>query len=231
MVIWGGRNSVGVLGDGAYYDPVADQWTTLTLPNPPSPRFGATTVSTGDRILIWGGTDQSGGLNTGAQLLFSTNGVPTGWAAISTVNAPSGRGGHSSVWTGQKLLVWGGQTGGNFLGDGAAYDPASNAWSPINTTNAPAARSAHGAVWSGQEMLVFGGEAFPGTLGDGAAYDPAAGTWRPLSGTGSPQARSSATVAWSGSEMLVFGGLANGSPVTSLQRLNPQPTWYLYRKP
>lgn len=135
------------------------------------------------------------------------------------------------VWTGQKLLVWGGQGGGNFLGDGAAYDPLADAWSPINLTNGPTGRSAHSAVWSGQEMLVFGGEAFLGTLADGAAYDPVAGTWRPLSGTGSPQARSSATAAWSGSELLVFGGTDNGTPVSSLQRLNPQATWYLYRKP
>ena len=231
MVAWGGRNNSGVLGDGAYYDPVADQWTTLGIANPPSPRFGAMAVSTGSRILIWGGQDQSGALNTGAQLICDTNGVPTGWATISSLNAPSARTGHSMVWTGQKLLVWGGQGGGNFLADGAVYDPLADAWSPISTANGPAARSAHGAVWSGQEMLIFGGEAYLGTLADGAAYDPSAVKWRPLSATGSPQARSGATVAWSGTEMLVFGGLANGSPVVSLQRLNPQPTWYFYRKP
>ena len=31
--------------------------------------------------------------------------------------------------------------------------------------------------------------------------------------------------------MLVFAGLSNGQPLASLQSLNPQPTWYLYRKP
>ena len=156
MVVWGGRNNSGVLGDGAHYDPVADQWTTLALANPPSARFGAVAVSTGSRILVWGGQDQSGALNTGAQLICDTNGVPTSWVAISTLNAPSARTGHSMVWTGQKLLVWGGQGGGNFLADGSAYDPLADAWSPISPSNGPAARSAHSAVWSGQEMLVFG---------------------------------------------------------------------------
>jgi N-acetylneuraminic acid mutarotase len=231
MVVWGGRNNNGVLGDGAYYDPVADQWTTLTLSSPPSPRFGAVAVSTGNRVLVWGGQDPSGALNTGAQLILGTTGVPTAWVAISSLNAPTNRSAHSMVWTGQKLLVWGGQGGGSFLGDGALYDPVADAWSPITATNGPAARSAHSAVWSGQEMLVFGGEAFLGTLSDGGAYDPAAGTWRSLSALGSPQARSGATTAWSGSAMLVFGGQANGAPVLSLQMLNPQPTWYFYRKP
>jgi N-acetylneuraminic acid mutarotase len=231
MVVWGGRSNLGVLGDGGYYDPVADQWTALAASGAPSPRFGAAAVSTGDRILVWGGTDPSGALSNGAQLLFGTNGVPTAWVAMSTVNAPSARSGHSLVWTGQKLLVWGGQSGGSFLADGGLYDPIANSWTAIAATNGPAARSAHGAVWSGQEMLVFGGEAYLGTLADGAAYDPQAGQWRPLSGIGNPQARSGATVAWSGTAMLVFGGLANGSPVSSLQILNPQPTWYFYRKP
>lgn len=231
MVVWGGRSSLGGLGDGAYYDPVADQWTPLPIANAPSPRFGAVAVVTADRVLVWGGTGQSGELNTGAQLLLDGNGVPTGWIAMNSLNAPSARSGHSMVWTGQKLLVWGGQSGPNFLADGAAYYPVADTWSPITATNGPSARSAHTAVWSGQEMLVFGGEALLGTLADGAAYDPTADTWRPLSGTGNPQARSSATAAWSGSELLVFGGTANGAPVSSLQRLNPQATWYLYRKP
>ncbi len=231
MVVWGGRNSLGVLGDGAWYDPVADQWTAMTLTNAPSPRFGATVVSTGTRLLVWGGQDQTGTLNTGAQLFLGRIGVPTAWVTINPANAPTGRSGHSALWTGQKMLVWGGQSGGNFLADGAAYDPLANAWSPINLNNGPTARSAHAAVWSGQEMLVFGGEAYLGTLADGAAYDPAAGKWRALSGAGNPQARSSATAAWSGSVLLVFGGLASGVPVPSLQSLNPQPTWYFYRKP
>lgn len=231
MIVWGGRNTVGVLGDGAVYDPVADQWTALGLVNPPSPRFGATAVWTGSRLLIWGGQDSSGALNTGAQLICDTNGLPTAWVTMNPLNAPSGRSGHSAVWTGQKMLVWGGQGSGNFLADGAAYDPIGDAWTPIVNTNAPAGRSAHSAVWSGQEMLVFGGDSYLGALGDGAAYDPALGKWRPLSGAGSPPARSGAVTCWDGTEMLVFGGQANGSPVASLQKLNPQPTWYFYRKP
>jgi hypothetical protein len=231
MVVWGGRNNLGILGDGGWYDPVADQWTALALANAPSPRFGATVVSTGSRLVVWGGQDQSGALNTGAQLIFGTNGLPTAWTTISALNAPSGRTGHSAIWTGQKMLVWGGQGGGGFLADGAAYDPLADTWSPITATNAPTARSAHVAVWTGQEMLVFGGESAAGTLADGAAYDPVAGKWRALSGTGGPQTRSSATAAWTVGAMLIFGGLANGVPVASLQILNPQPTWYFYRKP
>jgi len=129
------------------------------------------------------------------------------------------------------MLVWGGQAGGSFFNDGAAYDPLTGSWSTISSTNAPNPRSAHSSIWTGTEMIVFGGETSLGTTADGAAYDPAADQWRPLSNAGNPIPRSGATSAWSGTELLVFGGLSNNQPLASLQRLNPQPTWYLYRKP
>jgi N-acetylneuraminic acid mutarotase len=138
------------------------------------------------------------------------------------------------VWTGTRLLVWGGKNGGTPLGDGAAYDPAGNTWTPLPTLGAPAARSGHVAVWTGTEMLVCGGENAGGPLATGGAYDPAPGRWRTLSDAGQPVARSGGAGVWSGTELLVFGGLASSSPsvpTASLQRLNPQPTWYLYRKP
>ena len=80
-------------------------------------------------------------------------------------------------------------------------------------------------------MIIFGGETTAGTVGDGAAYNPATAQWRPLSALGNPTPRSGATTIWSGSELIVFGGLSNGQPIAALQLLNPQPTWYLYRKP
>src|SRR4051812_48054414 len=36
------------------------------------------------------------------------------WAATSTTNAPSGRDGHTAVWTGSEMIVWSG-LGINFL--------------------------------------------------------------------------------------------------------------------
>ena len=230
MVVWGGRNGNGLLNDGALYDPVADRWNVLSLPNAPSARFGATAIWAGDRVIIWGGQNEQGWLNSGAQLLCDTNGIPTAWVALSTVGAPVGRTGHSAVWTGQRMLVWGGQGAQPYLADGAAYTPTNDTWAPVASANAPSARFAHSAVWTGQQMLIFGGETSTGTVGDGAAYDPSNGRWWALTSLGNPLARSGATAVWSGSELLLFGGLSNGAPLASLQRLNPQPTWYLYRK-
>jgi hypothetical protein len=80
-------------------------------------------------------------------------------------------------------------------------------------------------------MLVFGGETASGPVATGAAYNPVTAQWRPLSSAGNPVARTEGTATWTGSELLIFGGSSGPSALASLQRLDPQPTWYLYRKP
>ena len=231
MIVWGGRNGGGLLDDGALYNPSANTWSTLAVANPPEPRHGAAAAWTGSRMLVWGGEGALGALDTGGQLLFDGVGQPLSWQAISTVNAPSPRTGHTAIWTGNRLLVWGGARGGTLLGDGGSYDPVSDVWTSLPTTDAPAARVNHVAVWSGRELIVWSGTGVAGDLGSGGAFDPVSNPWRGLSNPGTPLARTQAGAVWTGRELLVFGGRANGAAVAALQRVDPQPAWFLYRKP
>ena len=231
LLVWGGRNSEGLLADGGVYDPAANQWSALTLPGAPVARFGATAVWTGNRLLVWGGEGTAGALNSGAQLVVNAAGVPLEWRSISQSNAPVARSSHAAVWTGQKMIIWGGWGRGSFLGDGAAYDPAADAWAPLSSAGAPSGRRGHSALWTGQEMVVVGGENASGAIASGSAYDPAGDQWRQLSSAGNPRPRGEATAVWTGGELLCFGGQAGGQALGALQRLTPQPTWYFYRKP
>lgn len=228
MFVWGGRDASGLLSDGGFYSPNADQWTDVSVVNAPVARIGATAILATDRVLIWGGEGESGMLNDGSQLRFDA-GSPY-WLAITLQNAPSPRCGHTAIWTGAKMIVWGGQRNGVPHGDGAAYDPATDSWEPLPATGAPTARFNHTAVWTGQEMLILGGSNGAGEFANGAAYNPLTGAWRPLSSSGGPLARAEATATWTGTEVLVFGGRAEGKAVAPLQRLVPQPVWYFYRK-
>jgi len=231
MLAWSGRNSGGLLADGGLYDPVAKQWTALGNAPGIEARQNAVGVWTGSQLLVWGGLGNLGELATGARLPLTAGAIPGAWSAMATSGAPSARVGHTAVWTGQRFIVWGGNTGATFHGNGAAYDPTLNAWLTLPSLNAPSARSGHVATWTGEEMVIVGGQDASGDLASGAAYNPTTGTWRTLSGAGSPLARRDAAGIWTGTELLVFGGRQGSTPVAALQRLNPQPAWHFYRKP
>ncbi len=127
------------------------------------------------------------------------------------------RGGHTVVWTGSEMLVWGGEadeTGRNPLGDGAAYDPAADTWRML--TDAPLSpRVYHEAVWTGSEMLVAGGL---GPL-EAAAYDPVTDTWRmiapPPAAVSPPfgaDSTGSVSSVWTGTRFIIWH-LASGALV------------------
>ena len=67
-------------------------------------------------MLVWGGFDGSGVLNTGGRYNPSTD----SWTATSTTHAPTARFVQTAVWTGSEMVVWGGRgplatnTGGRY---------------------------------------------------------------------------------------------------------------------
>lgn len=137
------------------------------------------------------------------------------WGQGASGAAPSPRDGHTAVWTGSEMIIWGGTDGVGDLNDGARFNPAANSWTTLPTTGAPSARRAHTAVWTGTQMIVWGGySGLPGLgqyYSDGAGYDPAKGIWSPVSTQAAPSARSSHTALWTGTQMIVWGGEgANG---------------------
>jgi hypothetical protein len=78
---------------------------------------------------------------------------------MTTVGAPAARKSPTSVWTGDEMIVWGGESGGSStLNTGARYNPSTDTWTPMTTLNAPTARISHTATWTGTEMVVWGGD-------------------------------------------------------------------------
>jgi N-acetylneuraminic acid mutarotase len=156
---------------------------------------------------VWGGTDitEGDGMDDGGIYDPATD----TWAALSSVGAPQARFGHSAIWTGSKMIVWGGGTSSTTsLDDGAAYDPATDAWTAIASTGAPEARRDHSGVWTGAEMIVWGGSYISAgdPYDDTFAYDPATDAWSPLTTTGAPSSRFGHAATWTGTAMFVWGG-------------------------
>jgi hypothetical protein len=128
------------------------------------------------------------------------------WQAIPPGPA-DGRTATSVVWTGNEIVVWGGEAGNEAAryADGAAYNPSRGTWRVL-----PAApltpRSDHAAVWTGEEMIVWGGVGVQrDPTPDAATYDPERDQWRRIADAPIPSA-SRAVAVWTGEEMIVWGG-------------------------
>ena len=119
--------------------------------------------------------------------------------------------GHTVIWTGSQMIVWGGYSGGIGYNDGGLYDPIHDTWAVNGTslTNAPTARYLHTAVWTGSQMIVWGGsDTGGGDTNTGGRYTPANDQWNVnrTNLTNAPSAREGHAAIWTGSEMIVWGG-------------------------
>lgn len=126
-------------------------------------------------------------------------------STTSTANVPAARQGAAAVWTGSKMLIWGGSGASGDLNTGGAYDPATDSWTAMSTTNAPSTRRYWSVVWTGTEMIVWGGWNND-NLNTGARYNPSTDTWTPTSTTNAPAARCLMPSVWTGDKMIVWGG-------------------------
>ncbi len=202
-------------------------WTPTSLMSAPGRRQGHTAVWTGSRMIVWGGVVQVYPAHSVRQAPDHVGSIivvywlkdggiydpsTDTWTATSTTRAPAARFGHTAVWTGSRMIVWGGDGGAVAVSSGGAYDPASDSWTATSTTGAPTARSGHTAVWTGLKMIVWGGKTSGsgGGLNDGGIYDPATDTWTAMSTTGAPVARTGHSAVWTGSRMIVWGGDGGG---------------------
>lgn len=221
LLVWGGvgYSPMGMgpfkfLKNGGSLVPATGAWTSLANGSP-SPRSGHSIIWTGTEMIVWGGT--IGTSSTSGDPAFADGSrfhPATGiWTPLPSLNAPSSRWGHSAVWTGTEMIIWGGQNvsssgmpSAEVYNTGARYNPSTNTWTPTATLSAPSARSAHAAVWTGSEMLVWGGatDGSSMTTDTGARYNPATDTWAAITQTGAPTARKDHPAIWTGSEMIVW---------------------------
>lgn len=187
---------------------VGQTWTPITDTSAPTARSSATTVWTGTEWIIWGGMNAKGvavRLNTGARYNPTTN----SWTAMSNTNAPTARTGHSAVWTGTQMWVFGGRVGvgiGTLTNTGAIYTPATDTWTALPSTNAPSAREGHTATWFGTGMLVCGGTDATGVIGAAGRLNDGATAWITPATMG---ARKNHTAVANGNYVFVWGGEDN----------------------
>jgi hypothetical protein len=169
MIVWGGNAGASLVNGGWIYDPATDSWTATSTTNAPPGRIEHTAVWTGSRMIVWGGYDAISPVHpvdTGGIYDLATD----TWTATSPTGAPTPRFYHTALWTGSRMIVWGGY-GSSYFNSGGIYDPATNTWTATSTTDAPAPRSSHVAVWTQLKMVIWGGRDNDRGFDTGGIYD------------------------------------------------------------
>jgi hypothetical protein len=158
-----------------------------------------------------GSENQVSGLTLAVTTGYTLPAIITGgcsddtWTNMYAVLA--GRTGHTAVWTGSEMIIWGGADAGTAYDTGGRYNPNTDTWAATSMTNAPDGRWLQTAVWTGTEMIVWGGQDANATdLNSGGKYNPNTDSWTATSTDNAPQARHSQTAVWTGSEMIIWGG-------------------------
>jgi hypothetical protein len=184
------------------FDALPSGWTSLS--KPPEVRTSAAIAWTGRELFVWGGYVYEGfGDDVPQADGFAYDASADRWEELPS-SPLDPRVSPAAAWTGQEMVVWGGDDDrGSFFMDGAAYNPSTGGWRLLPA--APISARSPLSVWSGSELIVWGtrGQAEDDSS-DGAAYDPSANTWRQIAP--SPVDFERATAVWTGREMMVLGG-------------------------
>ena len=190
----GATDTVTITGTGGASVNTAGNSITVSAPGVVPPG-GFILGNPGDTTLIGAGFTELGPSNQ------------DGWKAVRAPSFTVGLTGLNAVWTGTRMIIWGGSVSGSILNSGGQYDPVTDTWTPTTTTGAPSPRAGHTSVWTGAKMIVWGGS-FDGfsVLASGGQYDPVADSWIATATTGAPSGRVSHTAVWIGDKMIVWGG-------------------------
>ena len=178
---------------------------------PPPPGFVAREKAAytvfDSKLFIFGGADRNDmPLGDGAIYDPATN----SWKVVSVnANAPSPRRFATAVWTGSRILVYGGRPLASSAGlaNGAAYDPDVDQWSPMANGVTGRVGAVGGASTS---VAVFWGGwgAIANPMGGGERYDVGTDAWQPI--MGGPGALEEPAWAFSGQALYLFGGMGAG---------------------
>lgn len=217
LLIWTGSRVIvcnGGTNKNGIYDPSSNSWSPMSTNGAPKTSASQTAVRAtaewdGSNMVVYNSFDVlPGAINPARGSKY--NPITDTWTPISTNGSPVFRLYHSSIWTGSKMIIWGGgfylyNNGYKYYNDGGAYDSATDTWTPITGEDMPSKRTGHTTLWTGTEMIVWGGASNSTTFDDGGRFDPLQNKWTTILPSGI-ESRTLHRAVWTGTEMIVLGG-------------------------
>lgn len=209
-VLWGGTSSNGApIGNGAVYEPIADDWKFTNASNAPSARTGVAWTWSGTALFLFGGRPMGAGVSADS---FTYDPVGNTWQKLSNANAPAARYDAFAAWTGTSMLVFGGRDGPTY-GDTALYNPMTGMWtsapaSPLGKRSAPTSRTGWTASVNGKIIVAGGLDETQAIKIDGRVYDAAVNDWGAQSLEWPSKTHHEFGVGvWTGTEFILWSGL------------------------
>ena len=159
VLLFGGYPS-SPLNDTWVYDSTNNKWTNKKPANSPysrgehkmAPIFGT------DKVLLFGGYCGTGSAVDDTWIYDLSDNL---WTEISTNNKVSIRSQHAMVpiWGTDRVLMFGGNTGGEQISDTWIYDLSDNTWTEKKFGNDPYERCRHGMAFINKtnKVILFGG--------------------------------------------------------------------------
>jgi hypothetical protein len=189
-------------GDGAYYTPQLDRWTSMSGVGAPVARSGHVLVGSGNRILVWGGHTYQVVNGSPSYRPLVDGGLydPEKDTWIATAAAPfdADHMHDAALWSGSRLVVFAEQTPGK---TGWIYDPSSDRWMDMASAPGGCPAGPQASAQAGAIIELCGRQ-----LG---RFDPVQNRWTltDLPADAPPQLGS---VTWTGTRWFVWGGYHYG---------------------
>ncbi|MBI5801980.1 MAG: hypothetical protein HZA92_14810 [Verrucomicrobia bacterium] len=217
----GGDRSPNGTGNGYFYNPTTDQWSSISSVNSAGARARFSACWTGTEIIVFGGFGSSSWLSTGARYNPATD----TWRSMAANPQRSGWGDQCFAWTGTEMIIAGGHNTASSttgINKAARYNPVLDNWTPM--PDIPFATTSASSAWTGTEYLYGFGHGSSDQKY--ARYNLMSNTW---SGTltAKPAISNDGTgrvyhqAVWTGTEWIIAGGYDGGSQRQEAARFNP----------
>ena len=219
LVLFGGEDGPGVLGDTWSYDVTNSQWRELLPSTSPSARTRAAMVydsSTGS-LLLFGG-QLPGAPDSNETWAFNTS--SSTWTDLHASSAPPGRYAHAMAYDSDsaEVVLFGGKTGPE-ANDTWVYNSTTNSWRAMAPLQAPPGRMSHMMAFDRQHgtVILFGGYSGGGMVNDTWTYDLLADEWKEVDSPLVPSTRQNAAMDYDAAagQTVLFGGWSYDSPEKS----------------
>ncbi|KAJ1383508.1 Kelch-type beta propeller [Sesbania bispinosa] len=203
MIVFGGTNGFKKVNDTHILDLVTKEWVRPKYEGiPPSPRESHTATLVGDeRLVIFGGNGEGEAnyLNDLHILDLRT----MRWTSPEVKgDLPIPRDSHTTLAIGNKLIVYGGDSGDQYHGDVNMFDMETMTWSRLKIQgSSPGVRAGHAAVY------IIGGVGDKRYCNDIWVFDICTCLWTQLDIHGQkPQGRFSHTAVVADMAIAIYGG-------------------------